>query len=372
MDQLRVNGVGRSDPVVPARGVADPRQEGLERALQTQLGKSLPVAILSKFTDGSFLVRVAGNHARMLLPAGVQAGTEMPMTVVAASPRPTFQLGTGQGAAAVLVHLAPGGFTAAGAAAGTAAALTPAAVLLGKAVLDAGAGLAGDDGGSTPATLSAAGRLITRLLDGGASGPGAAAQISSATPLLGSGTPDPARLASALRDNIGQSGLFYESHVGQWSEGKLALPDLLREPQMSAPRAGLPAAPDADPATAQLLTQQLVLHEQARLAWQGQVWPGQEMRWEIHKDAPERGGAGGQEPEPSWRSALQLRFPLLGELSASVVVAGGQLHIQLTSGSEETGELLRSRAGELAAALGAAGHPLSSLDIRATQGERGE
>lgn len=366
MDELRVKGVGRSDPVVPARAVGDPRQEAFERALQTQVGKSLPVAVLAKYSDGSFLVRVAGNHARMLLPATIQAGTEMPMTVVAASPRPTFRLGAAHGGAAVLADLAPGGYPAAGGAADKTAPLSPMALLRNNMLADAGAAAPDDDAGSAPASISATGRLITRLLDSGAAG--SAARISAATPVLAAGTPDPARLASALRDSIGQSGLFYESHVGEWSDGKRALPELLREPQM-APGAG---PPDADPATAQLVAQQLALHEQARLVWQGQVWPGQDMQWEIHKDAPEGGGAGDPDAPPCWRSGLQLRFPLLGDIAATVVVADGQLHMQLTTGTAETGELLRARAGELAAALGAAGNPLSSLDIRATGGERDE
>lgn len=364
MDELRVKGVGRADPLVPPRAAGDPREEAFERALQTQLGKSVAVAILSKFSDGSFLVRVAGNHARMLLPATVQAGTEMPMTVVSASPRPTFQLGAAHGGAAVLAELAHAVVPGARGPADKTAPLSAMALLRHKMLTDAGATPPDDDGGSAPAAISATGRLITRLLDSAAAS--ASAQISAARPVLGAGTPDPARLASALRDTIGQSGLFYESHVSQWSEGKRALPELLREPQMAAPH---PGPPDADPAMAQLVAQQLVLHDQARLVWQGQVWPGQDMQWEIHKDAPD-GGAGDPDAQPSWRSGLQLRFPLLGDIAATVVVTDGHLHMQLTTATAETGDLLRAHAGELAAALGAAGNPLSSLDIRAAQGER--
>jgi hypothetical protein len=57
---------------------------------------------------------------------------------------------------------------------------------------------------------------------------------------------------------------------------------------------------------------------------------------------------------------------------ATVVVTDGQLHMQLTTGTAEAGELLRARAGELSAALGAAGNPLSSLDIRAAHGSDDE
>lgn len=367
MDELRIKGVGRADPAVPARAAGDPREEAFERALQTQVGKSVPVAILSKYADDSFLVRVAGTHARMLLPSTVQTGTELPMTVVSASPRPTFQLGAAHAGAVMLADLDHAGVPGAVLADKTAAALSAMGLLRNKMLTDTGATAPEDDGGSPPASISDAGRLITRLLDSTTTG--SSAQISAVKPLLGAGMPDPARLASALRDNIGQSGLFYESHVSQWSDGKRALPELLREPQMAAPR---PGPPDADPATAQLVAQQLTLHEQSRLVWQGQVWPGQDMQWEIHKDSPDGGGPGAPDAPPSWRSGLQLRFPLLGDIAATVLVTDGQLHMQLTTGTAETSELLRAHAGELAAALGVAGNPLSSLDIRATQRQRDE
>lgn len=356
MDGLIVKGVGRTDAIVPALPANDPRQEAFERALQTQVGKSMPVAVLSKFGDGSFLVRVAGNHARMQLPPGAQAGTDVPMTLVATSPRPTFQLENGHAAHAVLVQLAPGSAQAAG----KAAALHSAAALGASAAPAGGAADAADDGAT--ASLSTAGRIITRLLD--IAGP--AGHITSATPLQTAAPAGGAELAPLLRDAIGRSGLFYESHVAEWSEGKRTLPDLLREPQMAAPR---PGSPETDPATAQLVSQQLVLHEQARMAWQGQVWPGQDMQWEIHRDAPEGGKSGREDdPVPAWRSGLRLRFPQLGDIAATVVVSGGQLHIQLTTGTAGAGALLRAHAGELAAALGAAGSPLSSLDIRPAHG----
>lgn len=367
MDELRIKGISRTDPALPARAVGDPRQEAFERALQTLVGKSVPVAVLSQNRDGSFLVRIAGCHARMLLPATIQAGTDIPMTVVAASPRPTVRLGAAHGGAAVQADLALGGWPAAAVAADKPPPLSPTALLRNKLLADAGAAPPDDDAGSTPASISAAGRLITRLLDSGVAG--AAARINSAAPVLAAGAPDPARLAAALRDTIGQSGLFYESHVGEWSDGERSLPALLLEPQMAAPAVG---PPDADPATAQLVAQQLALHEQARLVWQGQVWPGQEMQWEIHKDAPEAGSAGDPDAPSSWHSGLQLRFPLLGDIAATVVFADGQLHMQLTTATANTGELLRAHAGELAAALGAAGNPLSSLGIRAAGGDRDE
>jgi hypothetical protein len=119
----------------------------------------------------------------------------------------------------------------------------------------------------------------------------------------------------------------------------------------------------ADPATAQLINLQLQTQEQARITWQGQVWPGQDMRWEIQRDESEHAGRqGGDEPEPGWQSALRLRFPMLGEIGARLVLRGEQLHLQLEAG-DGVSPVLRAYAARLETAMAAAGTPLSSLNI---------
>ncbi|HEY0490373.1 MAG TPA: flagellar hook-length control protein FliK [Telluria sp.] len=357
---MTVKGVDRIVPAIPALPVGDARQEAFERALQTQVGKSFPVAVLSRLADGSFLVRVAEQNARMALPPGTQTGTELPMTLVSASPRPAFQ----QAGASQLIHPTLVHHEAPGAQ----------ALAAFKAQLAPGALPFGADARNAHVSLSDAGRAIARILSAGQPTAGEAATVRSPAPLSGPGTPEPARLAQALEGALAQSGLFYESHVAEWAEGKRGLPDLLREPQMQkamADGAAKAFAAEADPVAAQLVSQQLAAHENGRVAWQGQVWPGQDMHWEIQKDAPEAGRHGAGEPEPGWRSGLRLRFAGLGEIAATVIVKGDQLHIQLKAESVDTSALLRARSGELASALGAAGSPLSSLDIHAAQ-ERGD
>lgn len=360
MERMTVKGVGRIDPALPALPAGDARQEAFERVLAAQVGKSMPVAVLSRLTDGSYLVRVADQHARMALPPGTAPGSELPMTLVSTTPRPAFQLnGQAQLLHPTLVDQELGELRTSGAAP------------LGAARPAAPSGEHPQGAGPRTAlvALSDAGRTIARIL-GAASGPaGAAPFITATAPLAAAGSPEPARLAQALEGTLAQSGLFYESHVAEWAEGKRALPELLREPQMQKTLAAgaRPAATELDPAAAQLVNQQLSAHEQGRVVWQGQVWPGQHMQWEIHKDAPERRGGDSEPGEPSWRSGLRLRFPMLGEIAATIVIAGDQLHIQLKTGTSEAQALLRTRSAELAAALGAAGNPLASLDIRATE-----
>ena len=449
-DIITVSPVGRAQAVTSLEGVGDARQEAFQRSLAGLLGKSLQGEVLSKLTDGSFIVRVAGASARMLLPPGAQVGSQVPLTLVAVNPRPTFEIGSGQAArayseagpallpgpagaaarAAPLVYLeggtgpAPAGQPAA-AAAGTARPLAeagpPGASLRGAALpatalpatalpAAAQAGAAGPlaaaagadpaaarpaslaaallekaplipadqlpalDPKSAPASLSDAAKVIASVLTTALKTENPPTAIIARTPLVAAPMVQPEHLAAALKDAIGKSGLFYESHVAEWADGKRSSAELAQEPQMqraAAPEGGpRPQSPAADPATAQFINLQLLAGEQGRVAWLGQVWPGQQMQWEIDKDAPDSRGSEGEAAGPGWRSGLRLRFPLLGDIGATVTLAGGQLRIALEAGSGEVGGLLRGHAGTLAAALEAAGTPLSSLTVRDAAGDR--
>ena len=100
--------VGRVDALPGVERVADPRQQAFERTLAGSLGKSLQGEILSRLTDGSFLVKVAGTPARMLLPEGAAVGQQVALTLVSLSPRPTFQIATQQGGQPALAYAEAG------------------------------------------------------------------------------------------------------------------------------------------------------------------------------------------------------------------------------------------------------------------------
>jgi hypothetical protein len=216
--------------------------------------------------------------------------------------------------------------------------------------------------------------MISSVLSVAMQAPPASATVIGKLPLLPAPGAEPARLAAALHEAVGTSGLFYESHLGEWSAGARPLATLLREPQMQGALAAAPAragqadAVVADPATAQFISQQLATQEQGRIAWQGQLWPGQPLSWEISRDRPDRGAprdGGGEAAEAPWRSGLRFRFPLLGEIAATVVLSGGQLHIDVEAGAVDVRDLLRAHAGALGQALAAAGSPLASLTVHA-------
>lgn len=332
-----------------ADAIGDARQQAFQRSIQTLLGKSVQGTVQARLSDGSSLVKIGDTSARMMLPPGAQVGAHVAMTLVAVNPMPTFQISSdGNGTTLAYAEAGEDGTAGALRANGIAASLLDQA--------GAGARLPPLAAGELDPTLSAAARLINTLLTQAQSGPNPPQAIVGSTPLMSSSATGTAPLAQALQEAIAQSGLFYESHVAQWAQGKRSLAELLREPQMQKPMG------DADLGAAQLINLQLRTQEQDKIRWQGEAWPGQKMAWEIDKDAQNEQEDGTQE-QPVWRSGVRFRFPLLGEVAASVVLVGNALHIQIQAGTAESAAALRSRTGALQQSLEAAGATLSSLSI---------
>ena len=436
--RLDVRGVTATTAAKGAPAVATPRQEAFQRALSQMVGQTLSAQVLSKFTDGSFLVRVADTNARMLLPPGFAAGDELPLTVVSAQPRPTLQVGAGNPQAGQMATVVAGdqipdmpaeggrlpaqeaailnlsGRQPAAGAAGDAAAARAAAGGAAGAAADAEAALPGQPGQTgaahartlspgaallskaplvpadqlpslgkdTPqAALSPAARAISSALASAYTTPGMPVTINGKTPLSAGGPPDATKLSAGLQRALGDSGLFYESHVAEWAEGKRPLQDLQREPQMQrmAQAAGqtpgeaiAKALAGPDLSAAQMINQQLHTHEQGKVMWQGEAWPGQPMQWLVEREQKDGGGKGarqeggdGEAADTVWRSGVRFRFPMLGKVAANVTLVGDQVHIAVQSDSQDTAATLRAWAGALQQAMDAAGAPLSSLAINA-------
>ncbi|MES2297841.1 MAG: flagellar hook-length control protein FliK [Pseudomonadota bacterium] len=319
--------------------------------------QATPAAPANAATAGA----AADPHAS-LLPAA-DAAYAPPLAAAASAPAPAAPASSAKAAEAQRINAA-------------------AAALLGKAPLTPANMLPALDPNTTPASLSDTARVLASVLGAAQKSENPRTTIVARAPLVGADGVAAEPLARALQDAVGKSGLFYESHVAEWASGQRSLADLRGEPQMQnqaapASQAGeaAPHARASDPATAQFINLQLITHEQERVAWQGQAWPGQPMQWEISRDAPERQGAHeGGEPAPTWRSGVRFRFAALGEVAATVVLRGDQLHIALQSDGGDTLAELRAQAGALAASLEAAGSPLSSLtiDARASAPEDGD
>jgi hypothetical protein len=350
-------------PARPTLPVGDPRQQAFTRALANLVGQSLQADVMTKLPDGSFVVRVNDMAARMPLPPGAQPGTQVPLTLVALTPRPTFQVRTDQGGAAFAEAgpplpegASPQSAPLAYLEGKDAAALARTAALLAGARSMARLPSGAADGAN--ASISTAGKALGDVIAAAQKADTQASAAIGRTPLLAAPSGDADAIAQALKDGLGKSGLFYESHVAEWAEGARSRADLAAEPQAR----GMP--PPTDPNTAQFINLQLNAHEQGRVAWQGQLWPGRDMHWDVERDA-HSGQDGDQADGTTWRSSLRLRFGALGEVAARVVLSGDRLHIRLDAPDAAVGSLLDAHRARLAQALDAAGTPLAQLAIHA-------
>lgn len=397
---VKLGPVGAPTSAAPVAAPADPRQQDLERALAGQLGRTVRADVVSKLADGSYLVKVADTAARMMLPPGTQPGAALSMRLLAISPRAAFQLDAQQtGGKTQVVYADAGDLPAAAPATarpapeggaqvhissstlaqaranaalpGGAADATPAqaaqgprshaALLLSRAPLLPASQLPTLDAKSTPAQLSDGARIIGDVLASAARNPAPPTAVTAPLPLLDPGVPPDARhLAHLLKDAVGRSGLFYESHLREWNSGQRELTEIRNEPQNQGPA---PRNPASDPASAGFVNLQLETQEQGRLAWTGQLLPGQPLEWDVTREPGEEQRDGSAD-DGAWRSGLKLRFAGLGDIQASVVLSGGHIHMSLDTGSDHTAALLRSRVHELAAAMEAAGTSLGSFSVR--------
>ncbi|HVL74445.1 MAG TPA: flagellar hook-length control protein FliK, partial [Noviherbaspirillum sp.] len=315
---------GAVEAPTPATSATDTRQEVFRRLNQIAIGKELSATVQARLEDGSHLVKIGDAAARMVLPAGTRVGDQFSMVFIAREPRPTF-------------------------------------LLNGQA-------------GSANASLSAAARLIDHLLHG-ARGDSAAMTVRGSTPLLPGPMMDAAQLAGQLQRALASSGLFYESHLQEWVVGSRSKADLAREPQAAFAQPRQAPAPDGqeiarlaaglkelgegaqallrmmrdaqrhagmdadllartpaplpalDPELGRLIQMQLNTLEQQQIRWQGQLFPGQEMEWDVteerSQDDPDNHDAS------AWTSVVRFELPHLGPVEAVLRLAGDRVQAEI-------------------------------------------
>lgn len=326
-------------------------------------GERYTAKVQELVANGRFLVQIRDQTLDLNLPRNTQAGQNIELRFVSATPRLTF----------VLVETLP-----------QTAGQTPGPVKL------------SDGARYLNALLDRVQTLATQQAQSG-NKPQAQLQAALAQqigrPVLEGAPPTPALFAALLKDAVSKSGLFYESHQAQWAAGDKPLGDILREPQgrLSDPRAftqqalvagqSVPADPakagaaqllalhssvadgkePVHPQTAPLVQQQLEVLDTRQLVWQGQVWPGQELRWQIEERAAHEGDA---EVEREWQTQLNLNLPNLGAVSARLKISSqGGIHIALTAHSPEIAQTLQRASAGLNQTLESAGLRLVQLEV---------
>ncbi len=374
-------------------------------AAKLEPGQQFQGTVQSKVSEGMFKVQVAGQTLQMRLPGNIQSGDVIRLVVVSTQPRITFSM---------------------------AASTNPL---------------------STPEEIGSSARMLSDLAGSPLEHPVVQQLGSKAVWQAGQTATDAKSLAGALRETLGKSGLFYESHQAQWVRGERSTNQLLAEaqnvltgrnlfqpsaviprstpndgsmsgtttpqesnepagqagtpppetktgqPPASGSDAALPAARELSrdnsaPGTAdaqklkaptgqagsaapdtkteqsastgsnslpvakelvQLVQQQLHTLENHHLVWQGQIWPGQQMQWEIQGE-PEHQAT--QQDERQWSTEIELDLPRLGGVHARLVFAGSGLRLTLHAADPATAELFKRSLPALKDTLAGADIPL--------------
>jgi len=223
----------------------------------------------------------------------------------------------------------------------------------------------------TQPSLGPTAQLVSRLACARLAGNAPSAPGTAVTPL--SKTPgDASEVAAGLRKTIESSGLFYESHLADWIDGKRTNAGLQREPQarlaadgVSAVTYALSGPADAGrlaPQAEGLVQRQLQVLEHRAVYWQGDAWPGQAAEVRIAEDqgsAPDRDPTG----RHPWRASLRVSLQGLGDVEASIGLTGTKARLALRTGDPASARALMDGRADLGRALDERGLTLVDLEI---------
>ena len=333
------------------------------RPLSTNLaelgkGQTFTARILQALPENSYRALVDGREITLSLPSAATAGESLELIVVERSPRMII-------ARAVDSRVDP------------------------ATQFDATAS-------TNTTSLSQAGQMIGKLLLSSGEQP-QPVTLNQGEPLLAQPLPQAtdiaATLAPRLQQAAAQSGLFYEAHQALWLSGQHTTEALMEEPQARhavihgkdiaakmAPPMGdrntvdihttnrsASTRDDVSATTANhdlmqtipgelrpLVQQQLDAAATQRVNWQGEVWPGQSMQWQISRDAPDQAAAI-NDTEQHWNTSLALTTPRLGRVEATLGIAGNSVRIKLAADSVASVTALSGHLTSLISALEAAG-----------------
>jgi len=312
-DNIAVYPVGRIVPVLATDSIASNTQSVAARAMQLVLGREYFAQVLAKVGDSSYQVKVdtgglEGVILKMELGASVQAGQTLLLRYMQHNPVPTFLLAANSSTA-----------------------------------------------GSTT-DLSSAAKLIGQYLQ-----TAAAAGVSSrheASSVVSLNPNNPQLLAQDLKQALSGSGLFYESHLSGLLQTKESLASIRQEPQNQA---GTPIAA--------LLSQQLAILENQRIAWQAEVWPGQKMDLDVYlqpqvdKEAQQPQAALAAVEARAISSELTMHLPQLGAVTARISINAGRMRVNIIAEEPAALALLRSGRQSLAEAISRNGQQLDALTV---------
>jgi hypothetical protein len=230
----------------------------------------------------------------------------------------------------------------------------------GKLLADTAANAKGTDAASLKAygSTGESGSKLLAMLDSHA----------SSTVTLDAKHP-PEQVAQNLKQGVENSGLFYESHLKAWDQGKLSLAQLQQEPQAKVGQAlaqgvDTPQGRAALPELGTLVQRQLNTLESQQVPLQGFAWPGQPMQMLIEQEKTEERQAHGESDAQAWSTQLSLNLPVLGGLSARLRMVGKAVQVSFVTEEQETEGLIQKNSKRLEDGLAAAGLSLATLSVK--------
>lgn len=309
-------------------------------------GENVAGRVERELPNGAFHVVLRGKTFEMKLPNGFKPDHNIQLRYLGDQPRPTF----------LLLNTLPG---------------------------------------TSEDKLSQLGKLITTLLaPQSETATRAAAQRVST--IISDDPENTLKMPVFLRNALTQSGLFYESHQAQWVAGRMALEQLLKEPQARLnstsqsnptahqghrdathqeakplPTSSLNPAPTERVALADLrssdlhadsipiVRQQLESLDSRHVAWRGEAWPDQFMEWETGQED----AAGGTDEQAAWYSTIKLDLPNLGSVRVRAVLAGTSARISVEYADSESGPQLQGAQAVLAEQLHSRGIGLAEFKV---------
>lgn len=359
-DQQQLSSQAQNQPVTPARQIADVLSNLIP-------GQRIMAEIQALLPNGNYRATVAQRDVTLALPFSAKPGDSLELEVTENDGKLTLAFVTNR---------------------------------------TSGADAKAAAQGSVATSISTAGKLIGDLVGGlQNNGRRAAVPLNGSQPMVAAMPDTAAELAPVLKQALTQSGMFYEAHQAKWVAGKLPAEALHQEPQgkfsatpapaaarevtssarpeapaTTAAQAGSttappPAAPvrggeaNIPPDLVPLVRQQLDGLASNNFAWQGQIWPGQPMWWEIgeHPQAPhQREASDGK----SWLSRIKLTLPSLGGIDARLSLQpGGKVSLAMVATTEAAEARLRQASDRLNGQLSAAGLDLVQLQIAHEQAD---
>lgn len=158
-------------------------------------------------------------------------------------------------------------------------------------------------------------------------------------------------LARNLAQAVENSGLFLESHLAAWVQGRRSVDQLQAEFAALRASATLALPWDTQIWSGQRAASQFVAQQNQAFALTGQVWPGQEFHLKIEQERPNRSGTNdAAQAGATTVATLAINLPNLGEIRTTIRVAALAVGVQMQASDAAA---LRHALPSLASALAA-------------------